>query len=193
MAIAFVSEIVIYVISCFVVGFMRGFVPSFIEIFACVFLNEMIKLFFKWYYGNGAQTQIMLIPEQCYNMTEEEIEKNGIPIVYSLMILKICEGLDIKVQLSPVEIRDTWSKKIKKTNKCIPIVRSEMIFKICNALNLPAKLELNEGWNIEDGVQTKKSSRSKAPLVVNAATVYKICLALGLPVQLNEEALNATA
>ncbi|GFU34843.1 hypothetical protein NPIL_628431 [Nephila pilipes] len=148
----------------------------------------MIKLFFKWYYGNGAQMQITLIPEQCYNITEEKIEKNGIPIVYSLMIFKICEGLDIKVQLAPVEIRETWTKKIKKSNKCIPIVRSEMIFKICNALNLPAKLELNEGKNIGDGVQTKKLSRSKAPPVVNAVAVYKICLALGLPVQLNEEA-----
>ncbi|GFT83600.1 hypothetical protein NPIL_682091 [Nephila pilipes] len=116
----------------------------------------MIKLFFKWYYGNGAQTQITLIPEQCYNMTEEKNEKNEIPMVYSLMIFKICEGLDIKVQLAPVEIRDTWTKKIKKSNKCIPIVRSKMIFKICNALNLPAKLELNEGKNIEVGVQTKK-------------------------------------
>ncbi|GFS97123.1 hypothetical protein NPIL_558881 [Nephila pilipes] len=148
----------------------------------------MIKLFFKWYYGNGAQTQITLIPQQCYNMIEEENEKNEIPMVYSLMIFKICEGLDIKVQLAPVEIRDTWTKKIKKSSKCIPLVRSKMIFKICNALNLPAKLELNEGKNIEVGVQTKKSSRSKAPPVVNAVAVYKICLALGLSAQLNEEA-----
>ncbi|GFT51066.1 hypothetical protein NPIL_14441 [Nephila pilipes] len=147
----------------------------------------MIKLFLEWYDGNGAPLQSAFNPQQSYNMIEQEKKKNGIPIVYSLMIFKICEGLDIKVQLAPIEKRVTWNKKIKKSNNCIPTVRSETIFKICNALNLPAKLELTEEFNIQMGEQTKRSSRITAPPILNSVAVYKICLALGLPAQLNEE------
>ncbi|GFT33816.1 hypothetical protein NPIL_139581 [Nephila pilipes] len=148
----------------------------------------MIKLFLEWYYGNGAQMQSVFIPEQSDNMIEPKKKKNGIPIVYSLMIFKICEGLDIKVQLAPIEKRDNWYKQTKNTTKCIPIVRSEKIFKICNALNLPAKLEQAERLNKKVGEQTKRSSRITSPPIVNSEAVYKICLALGLPAKLNEEA-----
>ncbi|GFS48285.1 hypothetical protein NPIL_44741 [Nephila pilipes] len=101
------------------------------------------------------------------------------------MIFKICEGLDIKVQLAPFEKRHTWEKKIKKSTNCIPAVRSETIFKICNALNLPAKLELTEGFNIQMEEQTKRSSCITSPPIVNSVAAYKICLALGLAAQLN--------
>ncbi|GFT11840.1 hypothetical protein NPIL_693871 [Nephila pilipes] len=148
MAIAFLSEIMVYLISCFLVDFVRGDIPSFGEIFVCVFINEIIKILFKWNYGNEAPIQSTIIPDQNYDIIEQENNKNGIPIVYSFMIFKICEGLDIKVQLAPNEQRDAWDKKIKQSTKCIPIVRSEMIFKICNALNLPAKLELTEKLDI---------------------------------------------
>ncbi|GFT81267.1 hypothetical protein NPIL_313261 [Nephila pilipes] len=147
----------------------------------------MIKLFFEWYWGEEAQMEIELTPEQSYNVIERQNEKNGIPIVYSLMIFKICEGLDIKVKLAPIEKRETWMKKNKKSTKCIPIVRSEIIFKICNALNLPAKLELTEGLDMPVEKPTKRLSSNKAPPVVNSLAVYKFCLALGLPAQLNEE------
>ncbi|GFT31224.1 hypothetical protein NPIL_148421 [Nephila pilipes] len=188
MAIAFLLEIMIYVISCIVVAFMRGFMQSFREIIACVFINEMVKIFFRWYYGNGAPMQSTLIPEQSYHITEQKTVKNIIPIVYSFMIFKICEAIDIKVELAAFEKRDTWGNKVKKTTKCIPIVQPEIIFKICNALNLPAKLELTEGLNIQVGETTKTSTHSKVPPVVNSIVIYKICLALGLPAQLNEEA-----
>ncbi|GFT71515.1 hypothetical protein NPIL_113761 [Nephila pilipes] len=160
---------------------MRGFLPSSVEVIVCVFIHEIIKHFFKWYCGRGAQTQITVIPEQSFNKTGYENKKKRIPT------FKICEGLDIKVQLPSIEKRDTWHKKEKKPTKDIPIVRSEIIFKICNALNLSAKLELNERWNINCG-QKKSSSRFKTPPIVNSVGVYKICLALGLPAQLNEKA-----
>ncbi|GFT75518.1 hypothetical protein NPIL_52911 [Nephila pilipes] len=184
MAIAFLSEIMMNLISCLVVDFMRGSMPSFGEIIVCVFLNEMINIFFKWYYGNGTQMQRMVIPEQIDLSLEYGNKKKGIPVVYSFMIFKMCEGLDIEVQLATIEKRDTWDKKIKKSTQCIPIVRSENDFKICNALNLPAELELIERLDIE--VEEKTSSGSKATPIVNSAVVYKICLVLGLPAQLNE-------
>ncbi|GFU39968.1 hypothetical protein NPIL_391761 [Nephila pilipes] len=199
MAIAFLSEIMMYLISCFVVDFMRGSMPSFGEIIVCVFLNEMIKILYKWYYGNGTQMQRMVIPEQINLSLEHENEKKGIPVVHSLMIFKMCEGLDIEVELAPIEERDTWDKKIKKkeilrikkikkSTQCIPIVRSETVFKICNALNLPADFELTEGLDIEVEEETKTSSRINAIPIVNSVVIYKTCLALGLPAQLNENA-----
>ncbi|GFS57473.1 hypothetical protein NPIL_578941 [Nephila pilipes] len=188
MAIAFLSEIMLYLISCFVVDFMRGFMPSFGEIFVCVFVMEMIKIFFKWYYGNGIELHSMAIPGQIDFSLENGNKKKGIPVVHSFMIFKMCEGLDIEVQLAPIEERDTWDKKIKKSTKCIPTVRSEKVFKICNALNLPAKLELTEGLDIQVEKETKISSSSKATAIVNSVVIYKICLALGLPAQLNENA-----
>ncbi|GFU25829.1 hypothetical protein NPIL_566951 [Nephila pilipes] len=110
MSIAFLSEIMIYFISCFLVDFMRGDMPSFGEIFVCVFINEIIKILFKWNYGNEAPIQSTIIPDQNYDIIEEENIKKGIPIVYSFMIFKICEGLDIKVQLAPNEQRDAWGR-----------------------------------------------------------------------------------
>ncbi|GFT65158.1 hypothetical protein NPIL_590081 [Nephila pilipes] len=166
---------------------MRGVMPYFGEIFVCVFIYEIIKIFFKWNYDNGAPMQSTIIPEQDYNIIEQKNDKNEITIVYSFMIFKICEGLDIKVQLAPTEQRDAWVKKIKQSTKCIPIVRSEIIFKICNALNLPAKLELTERLDIQVEAQTKISSDIKTPPFVNSVAVYKICLALGLSAQLNDE------
>ncbi|GFU32876.1 hypothetical protein NPIL_122971 [Nephila pilipes] len=125
----------------------------------------MITLFFEWYWGKGVQIQSTILPKKSYNICyETETEKNGIPIVYSFMIFKICAGLDIKVQLAPIDKR---------------------------ALNLPAKLELNEELNVQVE-ERKNSSRSKAPPIVNSVIIYKICLTLGLPVQLNEEAWFAT-
>ncbi|GFU39656.1 hypothetical protein NPIL_342291 [Nephila pilipes] len=188
MAIAFLSEIMMYLISCIVVDFMRGSMPSFGEIIVCVFLNEMIKIIFNWYYGNGTQMQIMIIPEKIDLSLEYGNKKKGIPVVHSFMIFKMCEGLDIEVQLASIEQRDAWDKKIKKSTQCIPTVRSENVFKICNALNLPAELELTERLDIEFEEQTKTSSGIKATPIVNSAVVYKICLALGLPAQLNEKA-----
>ncbi|GFT63628.1 hypothetical protein NPIL_308661 [Nephila pilipes] len=186
MAIAFLSEIMMYLISCFVVDLMRGSMPSLGEIIVCVFLNEMIKIFFKWYYGNEIQMQSMVIPDQISLSLEHGNGKNGIPVVYSLMIYKMCEGLDIEVQLAPIEERVTSGKKTKKSTQCIPTVRSETVFKICNALNLPAELELTEGLDIQ--VKTKISSLTKASPMVNSVAIYKICLALGLSAQLNEKA-----
>ncbi|GFS72104.1 hypothetical protein NPIL_323021 [Nephila pilipes] len=183
MAIAFLSEIMMYLISCFVVDFMRGFMPTFGEIFVCVFLNEMIKIFYNWYYANETQMQSMVIPWPIYLSLEHGNKKKGIPVVYSLMIFKMCEGLNMEVQLAPIEERPTWDKKIKKSTQCIPTVRSETVFKICNALNLPAELELTEVLDIQVEEKTKTSS---ATPTVNSVAVYKICLALGLLAQLNE-------
>ncbi|GFT49479.1 hypothetical protein NPIL_376201 [Nephila pilipes] len=188
MAIAFLSEIMMYLISCFVVDFMRGSMPSLGEIIVCVFLNEMIKMFYNWYYGNEIEIQSVVIPEQIVLSLEHGIKKKGIPVVYSLMIFKMCEGLDMEVQLAPIEERPTWDKKIKKSTQCIPTVRSKTVFKICNALNLPVELELTEGLDIKVEGKTKISSSSKATPIVNSVVIYKICLALGLPAQLNENA-----
>ncbi|GFU12006.1 hypothetical protein NPIL_197811 [Nephila pilipes] len=188
MAIAFLSEIMMYLISCFVVDLLRGSMPSVGEIIVCVCLNEMIKIFVKWYYGNGIQVQNMVIPEQIYVSLAQGNEKKEIPVVYSFMIFKMCEGLDIEVELAPMEERPTWGKKIKKSTQCIPTVRSETVFKICNALNLPAVFEQTEGLDIEVEEETKISSRIKATPIVNSVAIYKICLALGLPAELNENA-----
>ncbi|GFU54150.1 hypothetical protein NPIL_33471 [Nephila pilipes] len=188
MAIAFLSEIMMYLISCFVVDFMRGSMPSVGEIIVCVFLNEMIKIFYNWYYGNEIELHGMAIPEQIVLSLEHGIKKKEIPVVYSFMIFKMCEGLDMEVQLAPIEERHAWDKKIKISTQCIPTVRSETVFKICNALNLPGELELTEGLDIKVEEKTKISSRIKATPIVNSVAVYKICLALGLPAQLNENA-----
>ncbi|GFT22500.1 hypothetical protein NPIL_596381 [Nephila pilipes] len=185
MAIAFLSEIMMYLISFFVVDYSM---PCFGEKIVCVFMNEMIKLFSKWYYGNEIELHSMAIPVQISLSLEHGNGKNGIPVVYSFMIFKMCEGLDIEVQLAPIEKRVTWGKKIKKSTKCIPTVRSENVFEICNALKLPVKLKRTEELDAQVQIKTKISSRSKASSVVYSVAIYKICLALGLSAQLNEKA-----
>ncbi|GFR33469.1 hypothetical protein TNCT_171071 [Trichonephila clavata] len=101
------------------------------------------------------------------------------------MIYKICEGLDIKVQLAPMGGNDTWIKKCKKPVKKIPTVRSEAVLKFCTALNLPAQLDMAEGRNVEVNKQRKNSIPIKVPPVVKSIIVYKICQALGLSAKLH--------
>ncbi|GFR10817.1 hypothetical protein TNCT_441171 [Trichonephila clavata] len=171
---------------------MRGSLPSFIEIFTCVCINELIKLFNLWKFDKKDPTERrVFVPKQsCVFLTEQTVQTNDIPVVYSLIVYKICEGLNIKVQLAPKEKKESWIKKFKKPLKKIPTVRSETILKLCIALNLPAQLDMTEDKNIQVKKQRKNSIPNKAPPVVNSVMVYEICLALGLSARLNHDSKN---
>ncbi|GFU25477.1 hypothetical protein NPIL_258921 [Nephila pilipes] len=89
-------------------------------------------------------------------------KKKKIPIVHSLMVYKMCEGLGINVQIAPIENRKTWMCKFNDLPKCvsptaapeikgqknklksqkvIPVVKSASVFMFCTALGIEAILD----------------------------------------------------
>ncbi|GFY37105.1 hypothetical protein TNIN_199161 [Trichonephila inaurata madagascariensis] len=171
---------------------MRGSLPSFLEILTCVCINEMIKCFIIWKFGKKVFTERrVFVPKQSYFfLTEQTVEINEIPVVYSFTVYKICEGLNIKVQLAPMKKKESWIKKFKKPIKKIPTVQSEIILKLCIALDLSVQLDMTKENNIQVRKQKKNSIPSKAPPMVNSVMVYKICQGLGLSARLDQDSDN---
>ncbi|GFU34703.1 hypothetical protein NPIL_500691 [Nephila pilipes] len=87
----------------------------FIEIIKCCFqviLNE-----------TNVQRETLILD---YGMEVVE-KKEKIPIVHSIMVYKMCESLDINVQIAPIENRKTWICKFNDLPKCVnPTAASEI-------------------------------------------------------------------
>ncbi|GFY78471.1 hypothetical protein TNIN_331851 [Trichonephila inaurata madagascariensis] len=75
-----------------------------------------------------------VIPER----DDDKLEGNVVPVVHSLMIFKMCEGLGLLAQLAPESDRKIWA--LKKKPRRIPKVHSKTILMFCEALNLDAEL-----------------------------------------------------
>ncbi|GFY76115.1 hypothetical protein TNIN_345741 [Trichonephila inaurata madagascariensis] len=118
------------------------------------------------------------------------VEKKKIPLVHSVAIYKMCQALEINVELVPIEKRHVWipeqkyvsntkSGKLNRT-KMIPIVRSYMIYKICVSLGLESDFDpLMEPTFFVRKQQNKHKSQEFVPLV-KSISVFKICQGLGI-------------
>ncbi|PRD18480.1 UNVERIFIED_CONTAM: hypothetical protein NCL1_60424 [Trichonephila clavipes] len=69
---------------------------------------------------------------------DDKYERIGIPVVHSLKIFKMCEGLGLQAQLAAESDRQIWVTK--KKPRPIPKVHSKTILMFCEALNLDAEL-----------------------------------------------------
>ncbi|GFY62531.1 hypothetical protein TNIN_417031 [Trichonephila inaurata madagascariensis] len=119
--------------------FIQGHLPSFLQITAYVFAIEILKISFTWDLGKNEAH----IENQILEFQKPNVQMKEIPKVYSIMVFKICEGLDIDVRLAPIEEGEIWISKFsdqRKRMKYIPTVQSEIIYKLCGALNLEVQL-----------------------------------------------------
>ncbi|GFY50913.1 hypothetical protein TNIN_223261 [Trichonephila inaurata madagascariensis] len=102
----------------------------------------------------------------------------------------MCQGMEIKVQLAPVEQRKVWIPKRKcetstkygelKSTKMILVVQSYSVHKICGALGLQSEFDpLIEPSFFINKRQNKRKSREFVPLV-QSQTIFKICQGLGI-------------
>ncbi|GFW93419.1 zinc finger protein [Trichonephila clavipes] len=69
---------------------------------------------------------------------DDKLEGIEVPVVHSLMIFKMCEGLGLQAQLAAESDRKIWFAK--KKPRPIPKVHSKTILMFCEALDLDAEL-----------------------------------------------------
>ncbi|GFQ87469.1 hypothetical protein TNCT_149311 [Trichonephila clavata] len=158
-------------------------IVSFFEILGCVLvIDVMRKLIEILLEGNITIQESKMIVKRA----EEKCEITGVPTVHSLMIYKMCQGLDLPVKLAAEPDRKLWVAKrmsLNKEKRPIPKVFSKTILMFCEALDIDAELShltLREQHLLENQLKRRK------PLpVVHSITIFKMCKALGLSAKLD--------
>ncbi|GFR00759.1 hypothetical protein TNCT_552861 [Trichonephila clavata] len=180
MAFLFHLEIIYYVALCAMATLLKGCLPSFIDILGYVSFAEMIKMgFLLSFEGLSMQTGL--------SSPERKKQYSSVPVVHSVMIFKVCQALNIEVELAPEKIRMTWiAKHNKRPGKKpkTPEVKSKMIYEICNALNIEVILSAKTEEDI-GAIKPKPESKKISPPIVRSVVVHKICQALGLNSELS--------
>ncbi|GFT47847.1 hypothetical protein NPIL_505711 [Nephila pilipes] len=150
----YICEVSFYVISCGMAMIYKFDLDFFLQISVYVLFIEIIKhCFIVILDETNIQRETVILD---YEMPIVE-KKGKIPIVNSVMVYKMCEGLGLNVQRAPVEKRKTWILKFNEESKCVtPTIASE-IKEQNNKLNSP-----------------------KIIPVVKSASVFKFCIALGI-------------
>ncbi|GFW96976.1 hypothetical protein TNCV_4801891 [Trichonephila clavipes] len=167
-------EILYYLAICTSATIFKGFLPTFIDILGYVFLFELMKICFLLSFEGLNMQKGSLFPENK--------KRNGsVPKVKSLMIFKMCESMNINVQLALAE-EDTYALKPQpKKKKPLPLVRSVIVHEICQALGLAT--ELNTKAEFQDFKLPTKMIKETIP-IVQSEVIFKFCEALDLKVAL---------
>ncbi|GFY76114.1 hypothetical protein TNIN_345731 [Trichonephila inaurata madagascariensis] len=189
MDIVFVLEVILFLLACALFMFMQSGQLSFIEIIVCASFIEFVK----YYFSRKVAENKLLRNDQTLD-EKMNVKKLKTPMVHSLVIYKMCQALEIKVDMVPVEERKAWIPKKKyvtntksgelNRNKMVPIVRSYMIHKICMSLALESDFDpLMEPTFFVRKQQNKRKSQEFVPLV-KSISVLKICQGLGIKAML---------
>ncbi|GFT22108.1 hypothetical protein TNCV_3271631 [Trichonephila clavipes] len=190
MDVIFVLEVILFLLACALFMFIQSSQLSFIGIIVCASFIEFVKYYFS---RKVAENKRLRNENQTLD-DKMNAKKKKIPMVHSLSIYKMCQALEIKVDLVPVEERKAWIPEQKYLNntksgehnrtKMVPIVRSFMIHKICKSLGLKSDFDpLMEPTFFVRKQQNKRKSQEFAPLV-KSISVFKICEGLGIKAML---------
>ncbi|GFY76113.1 hypothetical protein TNIN_345721 [Trichonephila inaurata madagascariensis] len=190
MDIIFVLEVILFLLACALFMFIQSGQLSFIGIIVCATFIEFVKCYFSRKVAENSR-----LKNENQNLDEKmNDKKKEVPMVHSLVIYKMCQALEIKVDLVSVEERKAWipeqkyltntkSGELNRTKK-VPIVRSFMIHKICMALGLESNFDpLMEPTFFVRKQQNKRKSQEFVPLV-KSISVFKICQGLGIKAML---------
>ncbi|GFT69158.1 uncharacterized protein TNCV_2566131 [Trichonephila clavipes] len=108
---------------------------SFLEILGCVLVVDIFKNLIGIYFESAAQVQEhKVIAER----DDDKFVRIEAPLVHSVIIFKMCEGLGIRAQLTAESNRQIWVAK--KKPRPIPKGHFKTILMLCEALNLDAQL-----------------------------------------------------
>ncbi|GFS51629.1 hypothetical protein NPIL_573711 [Nephila pilipes] len=150
----YVFEVSFYVVSCGMAMIAELDLDFILQITACVVFVEIVKYCFTMILDDINVEREILILDQEMKVDEK---KGKIPIVHSLMVYKMCEGLGINAQIAPAEDRKfnerpkcatptvasetKEQKSMLKTLKVVPVVKSASVFTFCTALGIEAILD----------------------------------------------------
>ncbi|GFR15139.1 hypothetical protein TNCT_210821 [Trichonephila clavata] len=182
MAVNFLLEVSMFLLTCGLVMFVQSD-QSFLQIIICTSFIEIVKYYYS---RNVAKCTQLQNGNKNMDQNKLNVEKQNIPMVYSLDIYKICEGLGINAQFVQVQDKKVWKSNWKnlsnnncgkfKPTKRIPKVRSFNVHKMCEALGLETEFDPT----IEPlFVVHKRKSREFIP-VVQSESIFKMCQALGI-------------
>ncbi|GFY55294.1 uncharacterized protein TNIN_196521 [Trichonephila inaurata madagascariensis] len=130
-----ILETSLYLFFSVIADFIEFDLVSFLEILGCVLVVDVLKHLIGIYFESTTQIQeIKVIAEQ----VDDQFERVGVPIVHSMMVFKMCEGLGLQAQLATESDRKIWVAK--KKPRPIPKVHSKAILMFCEALDLDAEL-----------------------------------------------------
>ncbi|GFW93553.1 hypothetical protein TNCV_47561 [Trichonephila clavipes] len=109
----------VYLFFSVITDYIQVDLVSFFEILGCVLVVDLVKNLTGIYFENIAQVQERKVNAERDNNKLEGIE---VPVVHSLMVFKICEGLGLQAQLAAESDRKIWvaKKKPRPIPKCIP-------------------------------------------------------------------------
>ncbi|GFT36809.1 hypothetical protein NPIL_503181 [Nephila pilipes] len=178
MAISFISEIVLNLMRC-ALNFVFGVdLLFFLEISLFEGVIEILNyLTLKPPLSSPSESE-PLVP---FEHVATNTGNNRIPVVHSFMIYRICQALDLNVELAPFRnVRgaiQTPPKNVRKTTS-LPAVYSFTVFKMCQALDLKAELRPKT----ERPIFTIRKKRFIP--VVRSQAVFHICQALNLNAEL---------
>ncbi|GFR27303.1 hypothetical protein TNCT_558641 [Trichonephila clavata] len=188
MMVLWILETSLHLFFSIIADYIQIQLVDFFEILGCVIVVDLIRNFIGLYFENLTEVQeSTMIKKQ----DEDKFVRTVVPTVHSLMIYKICQGLDLKVQLAAEKDRITWVAKETSQNKekrPIPKVKSKTILMFCEALNIDAELSVGREPLPENQLKLAK------PLpIVQSIMVFKMCEGLGLRVKLDGEIKTSTS
>ncbi|GFQ81939.1 uncharacterized protein TNCT_203811 [Trichonephila clavata] len=130
-----ILEASFYLFFSVIADYIEVDLVSFLEILGCVLVVDLLKNLIGIYFDSTAQVQER---KDIAKRDDDKFERPGVPVVHSLMIFKMCEGLGLPAQLAAESDRKLWVAK--KKPRPIPKVHSKTILMFCEALNLDAEL-----------------------------------------------------
>ncbi|GFR07022.1 hypothetical protein TNCT_210111 [Trichonephila clavata] len=133
-----ILETSLYLFFSDIADYIQVDIVSFLEILGCVLVVELIRNLTGIYFESTTQAQERKV---IVERAEEKFEK--VPVVHSLMVYKMCEGLGLQAQLATEQDRKIWVAK--KKLRPIPKVHSKTILMFCEALGLDAELAHSSG------------------------------------------------
>ncbi|GFY70562.1 hypothetical protein TNIN_60751 [Trichonephila inaurata madagascariensis] len=113
-----ILEASLYLFFSVIADYIEIDLVSFLKILGCVLVVDVLKNLIAIYFESASQDkERKVIPER----DDDKLEGNVVPVVHSLMIFKMCEGLGLEAQLAPESDRKIWAlKNLAASRKCIP-------------------------------------------------------------------------
>ncbi|GFU25029.1 hypothetical protein NPIL_543091 [Nephila pilipes] len=122
--IGLILELSFYVISCGMAMISELDLDFILHISACIIFTEIVKHCFIMILDDINGERETLILDQEMEVVEK---KEKIPVVHSMMVYKMCEGLGINVRIASIENRKSWIFKFNGHPKCVnPMAASEI-------------------------------------------------------------------
>ncbi|GFR10017.1 hypothetical protein TNCT_301001 [Trichonephila clavata] len=101
-----ILETSLYLFFIVVTDYIKVDLVSFLEILVCVLVGDLIKNLTGIYFESTTQAQ-----ERKVIAERDEDKFERVPVVHSLMVYKMCEGLGLQAQLAVEPDRKIWVAK----------------------------------------------------------------------------------